>query len=113
MDRDAEKKDAAERLDRRIDSRRKFRGRIEIDWGSAVLVGTVQDIGQWGMFIELVPPLWLGATFGARLHLPPVLPVQCTVKRVDPAKGIAVTYTLSSDSDASQLQALLARMPEE
>ena len=106
-------KDLAERLERRIDPRRKFRGKIEIEWGSAILVGTVQDIGREGMFIELVPPLWLGATFGARLHFPPVLPVQCIVKRVVPAKGIAVTYTLSSEGDASQLQDLLARMPVE
>jgi hypothetical protein len=106
-------KNLAEPFDRRFDPRRKFRVKIEIEWGSAILVGIVQDIGKRGMFIELVPPLWLGATFGARLHLPQVFPVQCTVKRVDPAKGIAVTYTLSSDSDASQLQDLLARMSVE
>ncbi len=63
------------------------------------------------MFIELVPPLWLGATFGARLHLIPVLPVERTVKRVEPAKGFAVSYSFSSEGDTSQLNDLHARMP--
>src|SRR5882762_3745985 len=51
--------------ERRYTQRRKYFGKIEIEWGSATLIGTVRDIGPQGMFIELSPPLWLGATFFA------------------------------------------------
>ena len=53
-------------LERRHSQRRKFIAKIEIEWGAAVLAGTVRDIGPRGMFIELMPPLWMGAAFVAR-----------------------------------------------
>ncbi len=80
--------------ERREFHRRKFQGTLEIEWGSATLTGTVQDIGPQGLFIELAPPLWVGATFRSRLKLNPVLLLNCTVRRVEPGRGIAVTFEL-------------------
>jgi hypothetical protein len=98
------------KTERRHWQRRKFRGNIEIDWGSTVLNANVRDIGPQGLFVELIPPLWLGATFRARLMLEPVLSLDCTVARVDP-RGIAVTFKVSADSGKAQLESLLLSLP--
>ena len=98
------------RTERRHWQRRKFLGNIEIDWGSTVLNANVRDIGPQGLFVDLIPPLWLGATFHARLMLNPVLLLDCTVARVDP-RGIAVTFKVSADSGKEQLESLLLSLP--
>ena len=80
---------------------------IEIEWGSAVLKGTVRDIGPRGLFVELTPPLWVGAEFRARLNLNPVLSLNCTVARVEPGAGIGVIFEIPEESGKAQLEALL------
>jgi hypothetical protein len=102
---------AATGTERRQGARRRYRGSIEIEWGSAVLRGTVRDIGPRGLFVELVPPLWLGAAFLARLNLSPVLTLNCTVVRVEPGKGIAVVFEVSEDSGKAQVEGLLLSLP--
>jgi hypothetical protein len=97
--------------ERRHEQRRKFRVKIEMEWGSAILAGTVRDIGPGGMFIELTPPLWLGARFVARMDIHPPLQLDCTVSRVDPGNGIAVTFSIPQDSGKVQLEKLLATLP--
>jgi hypothetical protein len=97
-------------MERRHWQRRKFLGNIEIDWGSTVLNANVRDIGPQGLFVDLVPPLWLGATFHARLMVNPVLSLDCTVARVAP-RGIAVTFKVSADSGKAQLESLLQSLP--
>jgi len=97
--------------ERRHAQRRKYRGNIEIDWGSKVLTANVRDLGPRGLFAELVPPLWVGATFHARLLVNPVLLLECTVARVEPARGIAVIFTVSEDAGQAQLELLLQSLP--
>jgi hypothetical protein len=99
------------KTERRHAQRKKYRGNIEIDWGSAVLSANVRDIGPQGLFVELVPPLWVGATFHARLMLNPILLLECTVARVEPAKGIAVIFKVSEETGSSQLESLLVSLP--
>jgi hypothetical protein len=99
-------------VERRESQRRKFRGKIEIEWGSATLTGTVRDIGPRGLFIELTPPLWMGATFTARIIAKPILMLDCTVRRVEPGKGIAVAFDLLEESGKARFEALLAAQPQ-
>lgn len=103
--------DVKNHIERRQFHRKSYRGKLEIEWGSATLVGTVQDIGPQGLFVELTPPLWVGATFRARLILNPVLLLNCTVRRVEPGRGIAVTFDPAEDSGKAQLSSLLAALP--
>jgi len=103
--------DSPEQTDRRHAPRKKYMGKIEIEWGSATLVGTVRNIGPQGLFIDLNPELWLGATFVARLVVQPVLLLDCKVKRVEPGKGIGVTFNVTETSGKAQLEALLAALP--
>ena len=97
--------------ERRKYQRLKFHGRIEIEWGSATLAGTVRDICAQGMFIELMPPLWMRATFLARLLVTPAIPLHCTVRRVEPGRGIGVTFEVPEESGKAQFEALLAGLP--
>ena len=99
------------RTERRQFHRRKFRGKLEIEWGSAILTGDIRDIGPGGLFVELTPPLWMGAAFRARLVLNPVLLLNCTVARVEPGVGIAVVFEVAEESGRAQLEALLLSLP--
>ena len=104
--------DAFAQTERRQFNRRRFIGTIEIEWGSSILTGLVRDIGPQGLFVELTPPLWVGATFLARLVVDPPLPLNCTVRRVEPGTGIAVTFELAEESSKAQLEKLLAQLPK-
>jgi PilZ domain len=97
--------------ERRQSQRRKFRGKIEIEWGSTTLTGTVRDISPQGLFVELMPPLWVGASFSARVILNPVLQLVCTVRRVEPGKGIGVEFQISEGSEKARLNDILADLP--
>jgi hypothetical protein len=104
-------KEVTTKSDRRNFLRRKFRGKLEMEWGSATLTGDVRDIGPRGLFVELVPPLWVGAAFRARLILNPVLELDCTVVRVEPGLGVAVTFEVPDDSGKAQMEGLLVSLP--
>jgi len=100
------------RTDRRQFNRKQFRGKLEIEWGSTTLAGTVLDIGPGGLFVELTPPLWVGATFRAHLILNPILELDCTVRRVEPGRGIALSFGELEASGKAQLELLLASLPQ-
>jgi PilZ domain len=103
--------ETSSKKERRHAQRRKFTAKIEIEWGSSVLVGMVRDIGPRGLFIELTPQLWMGATFVARLAVDPVLSLNCSVTRVEPGKGIGVAFTHPDGRGEAQFGALLASLP--
>jgi PilZ domain-containing protein len=96
--------------ERRNFQRKKFRGKLEMEWGSAILTGEVRDIGPRGLFVELTPPLWLGATFRGRLVVDPSLLLDCTVARVEPSKGFAVVFDVAEETGKAQLEALLVSL---
>ncbi len=98
------------KTERRSFQRRKFRGTLEIEWGAAVLKGTLRDIGPRGLFVELAPPLWVGAAFHARLNVTPALSLNCTVARVEPGTGFAVVFDVREESGKAQLEALLVSL---
>jgi hypothetical protein len=102
--------EAIAKSERRHFQRRNFRGSLEIEWGSAVLKGTVRDIGLRGLFVELSPPLWVGAAFHARLILNPVVLLDCTVARVEPGIGVAVVFEVPEESGKAQLESLLVSL---
>lgn len=97
--------------ERRQSQRKKFRGKIEIEWGSTILIGTIRDIAPQGLFVELTPPLWVGATFVARVIMNPILQLDCTVRRVEPGKGIAIKFEVPEESGKARLKDVLADLP--
>ncbi len=66
---------------------------IEIEWGAAKLRGRVREISPEAIFVELDPPLWIGAKFAALLELDRPVSLECVVRRVDPRRGMALTFT--------------------
>jgi hypothetical protein len=100
----------ARRLERRWAPRYSFRADLEIEWGSAVLRASTRDISANGMFIEAVDPLWIGAGFTARLNLQHPLTLDCSVKRIEPGRGMGVSVALSESESQKLYQDLLSSL---
>jgi hypothetical protein len=98
---------APRRLERRWAPRYVFRADLEIEWGSAVLRASTRDISANGMFIESPDPLWVGAGFTARLALKNPVEIDCSVKRVEPGHGMAVTLNVPDKSHHQEYLGLL------
>ena len=92
----------ARRLERRWAPRYSFRAGLEIEWGSAVLRGSTRDVSANGMFIEAPDTLWVGAGFTARLSLSQPVKLDCSVKRVEPGRGMGVSVA-PSESESQRL----------
>jgi hypothetical protein len=101
---------SARRSDRRWAPRYSFRANLEIEWGSAVLRASSRDISSNGMFIESVDRLWIGAGFTAHLVLDRPVKVDCSVKRIEPGRGMGVSVTLSEGQHEQRYQDLLASL---
>jgi hypothetical protein len=87
-----------------------FRANLDIEWGSTILRAKTRDISSNGMFIESADPLWIGAGFTAHLALERPVKVDCSVKRVEPGRGMGVTVTLSEEQHEQRYQDLLASL---
>ncbi|HZS70656.1 MAG TPA: PilZ domain-containing protein [Candidatus Acidoferrum sp.] len=98
------------RSERRWAQRYRFRADLEIEWGSAVLRGSTRDISSSGMFIESADTLWVGAGFSARLVIERPVTLNCSVKRVEPGRGMGVTVAISETENQQRFQDLLSRL---
>ena len=98
------------RLERRWATRYSFRADLEIEWGSAVLRGSTRDISASGMFIEAIDPLWVGAGFAARLTLPTPVRLECSVKRVEPGRGMGVSIAATEGESQKLFNELLSSL---
>jgi len=100
----------ARRFERRWAPRYSFRADLEIEWGSAVLLGSTRDISASGMFIEAVDPLWVGAGFTARLTLDRPVKLDCFVKRVEPGHGMGVSVAVPESESQQLFKVLLSSL---
>ncbi|MGH9676922.1 MAG: PilZ domain-containing protein [Candidatus Acidiferrum sp.] len=98
---------SSRRSERRWAPRYSFRANLEIEWGSAILCASTRDISSSGMFIESADPLWIGAGFTARLVLDRPVKVDCSVRRIEPGRGMGVSVTLSEEQHEQRYQDLL------
>jgi hypothetical protein len=96
--------------DRRRAPRYQFQAVLEIEWGSARLRARTRDISAEGMFIEAEDVLWVGAGFRARLATESPFCLECSVKRVEPGRGMGVTVELREDHSQQHYQNLLAKL---
>jgi len=80
---------------------------ITIEWGAAALRGRVRDISLAGMFVELDSPLWIGARFSAELALTQPVQLECVVRRVQPRRGMAVTYAAPGEPSRAVIDSLI------
>jgi len=96
------------RKERRRATRHSFRAALDIEWGSAVLRGHTRDVSASGMFIEATDTLWVGAGFTARLNLDRPFQLDCSVKRVEPGRGMGVSVDLSKAENQQRYKEFLA-----
>ncbi len=101
---------SARRVDRRWAPRYSFRADLEIEWGSAVLRGSTRDISASGMFIEALDPLWVGAGFTAQLGLERPVRLDCSVKRIEPGRGMGVSVSVSESESQKLFEDLLSSL---
>jgi PilZ domain len=102
--------DTARRVERRWAPRYAFRAQLEMEWGSAVLRGSTRDVSANGFFIESPDTLWVGAGFTARLGLSEPLLVDCSVKRIEPGRGMGVAVTLADQGQQQRYEQLLTSL---
>ena len=98
---------SATQTERRRSTRYPFGAVLKMEWGSAVIRGSVIDISAEGMRIEIADPLWVGARFSAVLALEPPLRMECVVRRVEPGRGMGVSLVTPEAEDRVRLAALL------
>lgn len=95
---------------RRRSPRYRYQAILEIEWGSARLKARTRDISANGMFIEAEDVLWVGAGFRARLATESPMWLECSVKRVEPGRGMGVTVELRENNSQRHYQDLLAKL---
>ncbi len=95
------------RFERRWAPRYSFHADLEIEWGSTVLRARTRDVSANGMFIESVDPLWVGAGFSAQLTLDRPVRINCSVKRVEPGRGMGVSISIAEDQNNERYQELI------
>src|SRR5258707_6678019 len=100
---------SSRRLERRWAPRYTSGATLDIEWGSAVLRASTRDVSSNGMFIESVDPLWIGAGFTANLLLEQPVKVVCSVKRIEPGRGMGVSVSFPEQQQESYLQ-LISRL---
>jgi len=102
---------SSRRLERRWAPRYDFRAGLDIEWGSAVLRANTRDVSSNGMFIESTDPLWVGAGFTANLQLDSPVKVVCSVKRIEPGRGMGVAVSFPEKQQDTYLQ-LISRLSQ-
>jgi hypothetical protein len=103
---------AGNQIEQRRSPRRACSIPITIEWGAALISGRVSDITVDGMFVEIEQPLWVGASFSAILEADHALRIDCTVRRVDPLRGMALTYSAANETSRTALASYLERLAE-
>lgn len=84
-----------------------FRARLDVEWGSTALPAEVRDLSKNGMLLQMAQPLWVGATFKARMGLPEPLVLDCVVRRVVPGQGMGVEFVAMPQASNNRLATLL------
>ncbi len=89
-----------------------FRAKLVVEWGSAVLRAEVYDLSAGGMFLRMPQPLWVGATFTAKMALVEPLEVDCVVRRVVPGHGMGVEFVKLPGEAGTRLASLVDSLAE-
>ena len=84
-----------------------FRAKLDVEWGSTALRAEVRDLSQEGMLLQMPQPLWVGATFKARMALREPLVVDCVVRRVVSGQGMGVEFVAVAPASHDRLASLL------
>ncbi|MCI0347873.1 MAG: PilZ domain-containing protein [Acidobacteriales bacterium] len=98
--------------ERRRHPRYPLQADVEVQWGSETLSALATDISLGGMFIATNNPLWPGASFAALLMPGEPLSLNCTARRVLPAKGMGILFVDLSDEQRARVAELIQKISE-
>lgn len=98
--------------ERRRHPRFPFQSDVELQWGFEVLPALITDVSLGGMFIATNNPLWVGATFTAKVLLGEPLNLNCVVRRVLPGKGMGVLFADVPEETRQRLENLVKMVAE-
>lgn len=98
--------------ERRRHPRYPLQADVELQWGSETLSALATDVSLGGLFIATNNPLWPGASFTARLMLGEPLTLNCTVRRVLPAKGMGILFVDLTAEQNARLAELIKKISE-
>jgi hypothetical protein len=84
-----------------------FRAMLDVEWGSTAIRAEVCDLSREGMMLRMPQPLWVGATFRARMALSEPVEVDCVVRRVVPGQGMGVEFVAVPQVSHERLESLL------
>jgi hypothetical protein len=87
--------------------RAEYEAILEMWWGSSTIYARVKNVSVTGLFLEISPPLWIGATFLAKMILQPPIQMICTVSRVVPNRGMGVQVTCTTTDDDKRFSKVL------
>ncbi len=62
------------------------------------------------MYLESEDVLWVGAGFRARLVAERALWLDCSVKRVEPGRGMGVTFAITENQSQQHFEDLLSKL---
>lgn len=99
-------------VERRRYPRFPFQSDVEVQWGSEAIPALMTDISMGGMFLATHNPLWVGASFTARIPLGEPLVLHCVVRRVLPGKGMGVLFVDLPDDMRARLEKLIKMVAE-
>jgi hypothetical protein len=85
---------------------------IDIEWGAAQIRAHVCELSVDSMFVELDPPLWIGAKFAARLALAEPVQLECVVRRVEPRRGMALSFS-SGEAERALIALALEKLAKQ
>ncbi|MBI1750403.1 MAG: PilZ domain-containing protein [Acidobacteria bacterium] len=81
---------------------------MDIEFEGKAFRAFMTDISADGMFVVAANPLWVGATFHARLHIADPIRVKCVVRRVVVGRGMGVLFQDLTPQDHESLDKVLA-----
>jgi hypothetical protein len=85
---------------------------LEMEWGSAVLRGRIRNASASGMFIESDDPLWIGAGFSARVIYGRPFRLNCSVRRIEPGRGMGVAVALAEPNSRQDFHDFLEALSQ-
>jgi c-di-GMP-binding flagellar brake protein YcgR len=85
-----------------------FQADVDIEIDGKTYRAFLTDISADGMFVVAANPLWVGATFLARLHIADPIHVKCLVKRVMVGRGMGVKFQDLTPEARESLDKILA-----
>lgn len=85
-----------------------FQADVDIEIEGKAFRAFMTDISAEGMFVVATNPLWVGATFIARLQVADSIRVKCVVRRVMVGRGMGVMFQELSPQDRESLDKILA-----